>query len=65
MSIKRILYCTKFRDLSLQALKELFVLKKVGLEEIILLHIIPREDVSYVFPFWLFRGRSQSIEGRG
>jgi nucleotide-binding universal stress UspA family protein len=51
MSIKSILYCTKFRDLSLQALKELFVLKKVGLEEIILLHIIPREDVSYVFPF--------------
>ena len=51
MSIKRLLYCTKFRDLSLQALKELFVLKKVGLEEIILLHIIPREDVSYVFPF--------------
>jgi nucleotide-binding universal stress UspA family protein len=51
MSIKRILYCTKFRDLSLQALKELFVLKKVGLEEIILLRIIPREDVSYVFPF--------------
>jgi nucleotide-binding universal stress UspA family protein len=50
MSIKRILYCTKFRDLSLQALKELFVLKKVGLEEIILLHIIPREDVCYVFP---------------
>jgi nucleotide-binding universal stress UspA family protein len=50
MSIKRILYTTKFRDLSLQALKELFVLKKVGLEEIILLHIIPREDVSYVFP---------------
>jgi nucleotide-binding universal stress UspA family protein len=51
MSIKRLLYCTKFRDLSLQALKELFVLKKVGLEEIILLHIIPREDVCYVFPF--------------
>lgn len=50
MSIKRILYCAKFRELSLQALKELFVLKKVGLEEIILLHIIPREDVSYVFP---------------
>ena len=50
MSIKRILYCTKFRELSLQALKELFVLKKVGLEEIILLHIIPREDVSYDFP---------------
>jgi nucleotide-binding universal stress UspA family protein len=51
MSIKRLLYCTKFRDLSLQALKELFVLKKAGLEEIILLHIIPRENVSYVFPF--------------
>jgi hypothetical protein len=41
MSIKRILYCTKFRDLSLQALKELFVLKKVGLEEIILLPYHP------------------------
>lgn len=49
MSIKRILYCTKFRDLSLQALKELFILKKVGLEEIILLHIISRQDVCYVF----------------
>ena len=50
MSIKLILYCTKFRDLSLKSLKELFVLKNVGLEEIILLHIIPREDVCYVFP---------------
>ncbi len=51
MSIKRILYCTRFRALSFQALKELFVLKKAGLEEIILFHVIPREDVSYVFPF--------------
>ena len=51
MSIKRILYCTEFRDLSFQALKELFVLKKAGLEEIILLRIIHRDEVSYVFPY--------------
>jgi len=50
MRIRRILYATKLRDLSFQALKELFVLKKVGLEEIILFHVIPREEVSYSFP---------------
>ena len=51
MEIKRLLYPTKFRDLSFQALKELLVLKKAGLEEIILVHIVPREVVSYIFPF--------------
>ncbi|MFN4196618.1 MAG: universal stress protein [Caldimicrobium sp.] len=50
MPIKKILYPTKFRDLSFHSLLEFLELKKIGLEEIILLHIIPREEVSFV-PF--------------
>ncbi|MFN3567478.1 MAG: universal stress protein [Caldimicrobium sp.] len=50
MPIRKILYPTKFRDLSFHSLLEFLELKKIGLEEIILLHIIPREEVSFV-PF--------------
>ncbi len=47
MTLRKILYPTKFRDLSLQALKELLALKKIGLEEVIVVHLIPREEVSF------------------
>lgn len=50
MPLKKIIYSTKFRELSFQSLFEFVELKKVGLEEIVLLHIIPREEVAYV-PF--------------
>ncbi|MFN3505232.1 MAG: universal stress protein [Caldimicrobium sp.] len=50
MPLRKILYTTKFRYLSFHSLLEFLELKKIGLEEIVLLHIIPREEVSFV-PF--------------
>ncbi|MCS7278661.1 MAG: universal stress protein [Thermodesulfobacteriaceae bacterium] len=50
MVIEKILYPTKFREFSLNCLEELLVLKKVGLKEIILCYIIPREEIGFV-PF--------------
>ncbi len=50
MAIKKILYPTKFRELAYNSLLELTELRKVGLEEVVLLHLIPREEVAYV-PF--------------
>lgn len=50
MAIKKMIYATKFRELSYSALLDLLILKKVGLEEIVLLHVVPREEVSFV-PF--------------
>lgn len=48
MPIERILFPTKFRELAFNSLESMFVLKKVGLKEIILLHVIPREEVGFV-----------------
>lgn len=50
MPIKKMIYATKFRELSHAALSDFLDLQKVGLEEIILLHVIQREEVAYV-PF--------------
>ena len=50
MAIERILFPTKFRELSFDSLDPLLVLKDAGLREIILCHIIAREDVGFV-PF--------------
>lgn len=50
MALKKLIYATKFRELSYSALMDLLVLKHVGLEEIVLLHVVPREEVSFV-PF--------------
>lgn len=50
MGIKRVLYAVSFWKRGYKGLLELLALKSVGLEEILLLHIIPREEVSYV-PF--------------
>lgn len=50
MVIEKILYPTKFREFSLNCLEELLVLKKVGLKEVILCYIIPREEIGFV-PF--------------
>ncbi len=50
MSIKRVLYAVSYWELGYKGLLELLALKKTGLEEIVLLHVIPREEVSYV-PF--------------
>ena len=48
MSVERILFPTKFRELSFNSLEQLFALKDSGLKEIILCHVISREDVGFV-----------------
>ena len=48
MSLKRILFTTKFRNLAKEALLCLREFKKAGLEEIIMIHVVPIEDVGYV-----------------
>ncbi len=48
MIFKKILFHTHFRELALNSLKTIMELKKVGLESIVLTHIIPRDEVSFV-----------------
>jgi len=48
MGIRKILFPTKFRELSFDALSTLLELKEVGLEEVVLLHVIERELVGFV-----------------
>ncbi len=48
MPIKKILFPTKFRAFAFNALESLIVLKKAGLKEIILCHVISREEVGFV-----------------
>lgn len=48
--IEKLFYPTKLREFSWNCLEELLILKKVGLREVILCYIIPREEVSFV-PF--------------
>lgn len=48
MIFKKVLFHTHFRELALNSLKTILELKKAGLESIILTHIIPRDEVSFV-----------------
>jgi nucleotide-binding universal stress UspA family protein len=48
MQFKKILFPTKFQELAFNSLESILELKKAGLEEIVLTHIIPREDVAFV-----------------
>ncbi|MDA8172732.1 MAG: universal stress protein [Nitrospiraceae bacterium] len=48
--IERILFATRLGEMAFNSLETLFVLKAAGLREIVLCHIIPREDVGFV-PF--------------
>jgi nucleotide-binding universal stress UspA family protein len=48
MMFKKVLFHTHFRELALNSLKTVLELKKVGLETIVLTHIIPRDEVSFV-----------------
>jgi nucleotide-binding universal stress UspA family protein len=50
MTIEKILFPTKFRELSFNSLAQLFSLKDAGLKEIVLCHVISRDDVGFV-PF--------------
>ncbi len=47
MKIEKILFATKIRELALDALKSLTVLKEAGLKKVVFLHVIPREEVAY------------------
>jgi len=48
MIFKKVLFHTHFRELALNSLKSMMALKTVGLETIVLTHIIPRDEVSFV-----------------
>ncbi len=60
MGIKKVLYAVSFWERGYKGLLEILALKSVGLEEIFLLHVIPREEVSYV-PFGGFL-REKALE---
>lgn len=48
MKIEKILFPTKFRDLALNSLEQLYPLKATGLKEVVLCYIIPRDEVGFV-----------------
>ncbi len=48
MKIEKILFPTKFRELALNSLEQLYPLKEAGLKEVILCYIIPRDEVGFV-----------------
>jgi len=48
MKIEKILFPTKFREFAFEALESLLVLKDVGLREVVLHYVIPREEVGFV-----------------
>ena len=50
MTIEKILFPTKFKELSYETLESLLVLEKAGLREVVLCHVILRDDVGFV-PF--------------
>ncbi|GAB4262172.1 MAG: universal stress protein [Deferrisomatales bacterium] len=56
-SIRKILFPTKFEDLSYRCVERLFPLKAAGLEEIVFLFVIDREEVA----FNLFRGFDKKL----
>ena len=48
MKIEKILFPTKFRELAFDSLEPLLLLKEVGLKEVVLYYVIPREEVGFV-----------------
>ncbi len=48
MKFKKILFHTRFRELAFNSLKTFADLKCAGLQEIVLTHVIPREEVAFV-----------------
>lgn len=50
MKIKKLLFPTRFKDLAFNMLESLLELRLAGLEEIVLVNVIPREEVAFV-PF--------------
>ncbi|NTU59429.1 MAG: universal stress protein [Deltaproteobacteria bacterium] len=61
---KKVLFPTLFEALALPCVELLYPLKAAGLEEIVLLHVIDRDDVGYV-PFGGFdRGEAEDLKDR-
>ncbi len=48
MKIKKILFPTKFRELAFNSLESLLELKEIGLKEVVLTYVIPRDEVGFV-----------------
>ncbi len=48
MVFKKILFYTQFREMAFNCLEAVLALKPAGLEEVVLTHIIPQEEVSFV-----------------
>ncbi|MBU1182329.1 MAG: hypothetical protein KKF00_09250, partial [Proteobacteria bacterium] len=48
MKFKKILFHTRFREMALGALEALLDLTKAGLKEVVLVHVIQREEVAFV-----------------
>lgn len=48
MKFRKILFHTRFRDMAFNALESVLELKKAGLEEIVLAHVIPTDEVGFV-----------------
>jgi len=50
MKFEKVLFPTKFRELAFNSLESLLELKKIGLKEVVLTYVIPRDEVAFV-PF--------------
>jgi len=48
MKFRKILFHTRFRDMAFNALESVLELRKAGLEEIVLAHVIPTDEVGFV-----------------
>lgn len=48
MKFNKVLFHTRFREMAFNALESVLELKKTGLEEIVLVHIIPTDEVGFV-----------------
>ncbi|TLN25335.1 universal stress protein [bacterium] len=47
MGVRKILFPTKFEELSLEAVRSLYGLREAGFEEIVFLHVIERSEVAF------------------
>jgi len=50
MPFRRLLFHTRFRDEALNSLRAVLALQAAGLEEVVLCHVVPRDEVAFV-PF--------------
>lgn len=48
MKFEKVLFHTRFRELAFNSLESILELKQAGLKEIVLTHVLPREDVAFV-----------------